>query len=500
MGTLALEGALVDLGEGGFGRRTVVVDGGRIAAIEEPGRSANAAERIDCGRAALLPGMVNAHTHSNESWLRGRFDVLPLEPWMVHSYPALASPRQTAREIYVRTALAALEMLRSGATCAVDFLYELAGLTEESLAAVVAAYRDVGLRAVVCLAVVDLGYLETVAVDPRLIPEPLQRRLEVERPPAWPEWETVVRRAVARFHRPDEGIAIAIAPSGPQRCSDELLQGAAALADELDLTVHIHLLETRSQAAIGRAARGCTLVERLTALDFLGPRVACEHAIWLTPGDIALAADSGATFVHNPVSNLKLGSGVCPVPELRGAGIRLALGTDGMCSNDGNDMLATLKLAGLLHTVWDLDYADWPGARAAWSMATAGGAQVAGDPDGLGAVAPGRRADLVLLDLDSAVFTPLNDPLNHVVFSSTRTAVRSVMVGGRWALRDGRVLGVDEAALLAEARELGQAVLERHAEAFALADGLVEAVRAGWREAARTDVGVERTLAARGPR
>ncbi len=164
-----------------------------------------------------------------------------------------------------------------------------------------------------------------------------------------------------------------------------------------------------------------------------------------------------------------------------------------MSSNDGNDMYATLKVAALLHKLWAVDYEEWLGAREAWRMATEGGARPAGD-GGLGRIEAGRRADLVLLDLDSPVFTPLNDPLLHVVFSSTRSAVRSTMVGGEWVLRDGRVTRVDEDAILAEARELGEAVLRRHDEAFGIGAQILASLRGGWLEALRSDVGVDRSV------
>jgi cytosine/adenosine deaminase-related metal-dependent hydrolase len=232
----------------------------------------------------------------------------------------------------------------------------------------------------------------------------------------------------------------------------------------------------------------------MDAIGFLSPRVNFEHAIWLTDDDIELIAGAGVTAVHNPVSNMKLGSGISPVPTLLRAGINVALGTDGMSSNDGNDMYATLKIAGLLHKLWEIDFAEWLGAREAWQMATAGGARAAGEPDGLGRIEPGRRADLVLLGLDSRVFTPLNDPLNHIVFSSSTTAVRSVLVGGRWVVRDGTLTGVDEAAVLAEARELGTSVLSRHDAAFELGQRLLEPLRNGWLQALAADVGARRSV------
>ena len=193
------------------------------------------------------------------------------------------------------------------------------------------------------------------------------------------------------------------------------------------------------QALSGQKMYGTTLPEHMQALGFLGPRVNFEHGIWLTSHDIEIVRDSGTTIVHNPVSNMKLGSGICPVPSLLEHGVNVALGTDGMSTNDGSDMFATLKLAGLLHKLWDIDYERWLGAHEAWQMATVGGAVAAGDGTGLGRIEAGRRADLVLLDLDSSVFTPLSIPLNQVVFGSTTSAVHSTIVGGRWVLRtDGR--------------------------------------------------------------
>jgi cytosine/adenosine deaminase-related metal-dependent hydrolase len=434
--------------------------------------------------------MVNAHAHSNENWFRGLWDNLPLEPWMLFSYPVLAAPAQTADEIYVRTLLGGIEMLRSGATTVVDFLYD----GEESLEPVVRAYRDLGLRALIGLGYSDRAYHETVVLDEGLVPRELIDRIERERPPAWSELAAFTRRAVERFHRPDEGISICPAPSGPQRCSDEMLAGVAALAEELDLMVHIHVLETRMQVVSGKRMYGSTLPEHLDALGFLSPRVCFEHGIWLTPSDMELVRDRGVTIVHNPVSNMKLGSGIAPVPELLRHGVNVALGTDGMCSNDGNDMFATLKTAALLHKLWEVDFEQWLGAQEAWDIATAGGAAAAGDRDGLGRIEPGRRADLVLLDLKSSVFTPLNDPLRQIALGSTTLAVDSVMVGGEWRMLNGRIKGVDEAAVLAEGRTRGAEIVARHDEGFAIGQELLASVRAGWLEAMQTDVGVERKL------
>ncbi|HEY1367385.1 MAG TPA: amidohydrolase [Gaiellaceae bacterium] len=490
MGTTLLRGGLVDVGGGEFDRADVLVEDGRIAALGDGGVGD---EVLDCSRFAVVPGIVNAHNHSNENFMRGRWDNLPLEPWMLFSYPVLFAPEYSPDEIYLRTLLGGIEMLRTGATSVVDFLYELQGFTEETLGAVVRAYRDLGLRALIALGMSDRSYQETVVLDLDLVPADLVGQLEREKPPAWGDWEAFARAAVDRFHRPDEGISIGLAPSGPQRCTDEMLAGCARLADELDLVVHIHVLETRMQALSGHRMYGKTLMAHLDEIGFLGPRANLDHCIWLTDDDVARLAASGAGVVHNPIANLKVGSGVSPVPVFLDAGINVALGADSTSANDDGDLYALVKIAGVHHKVWDIDYERWLGAREAWAMATEGGAQAMGDA-GLGRLERGRRADLVLLDLESRIFTPLNNPLHQIVLGATTHAVHSTMVGGRWVLREGRITGVDEAAVLAEAREVGPQVMARYAEGERVGEALLPAVRRGWLEALKADVGVSRSV------
>jgi 5-methylthioadenosine/S-adenosylhomocysteine deaminase len=175
--------------------------------------------------------------------------------------------------------------------------------------------------------------------------------------------------------------------------------------------------------------------------------------------------------------------------------VNVALGTDGMSSNDGLDMFASLKQAALLHKLWGIDYERWTGAVEAWQLATIGGARPAGDGAGLGRLEPGRRADVVMLDLESHVFTPLNDPLRQLAFGSSTLAVDSVLVGGEWKVRGGRLVTVDETAVLARARDVGSEIVGRFDEAFELGRQLLGPLRGGWLEALRTDVGVERKLA-----
>lgn len=476
--TLLLRGGLVLGPDGAASRADVLVEGGRVAAVGE-GATAAGAEIVDATRRLAIPGLVNAHTHSNEAWLRGRFDNLPLDVWLLYAYPVLLAPVQTPREIYVRTALGAMEALRTGTTAVVDFLYELGGLTAESLDSVVAAYRDTGLRALICLGVADRSFYESAAADLGLVPLEVRAQLDRRPLPEAREWLAEIRRLVARFHRPDEGVAIGLAPAGPHRCSDELLLGCVVLAEELDLQVHAHTLEIGRHAAWGRERYGRGTIEHLEAIGFLGPRTHLSHGTWLGEDDPARLAASGASLVHNPLSNLKLGSGRAPVPALRDAGVTVSLGTDGVCCADGQDLFQAVRLAAVVHKDPDLAFERWPGAREALAMASAGGAQAFGD-DGLGRVAAGARADLTLLDIDHAAFTPLGDPVLHLGLGAPSAAVCDVLVDGRWVVRDGRLTGVDEPALLAEARAAAPGVLARHDPAWRTAGALEPSVVAGW--------------------
>ena len=233
-----------------------------------------------------------------------------------------------------------MEMIRSGATCVVDYVYELAGWTEESIGAVARAYRDLGLRAVIVIGMSDRSYDEVGRPRPRpRLAASCASASGREKPPPWPEWEAFARFAVERYHRPEEGISIGLGPSGPQRCTDEMLSACAALADELDLTIHIHVLETRMQALSGMKMYGKTLPAHMNEIGFLGPRVSFEHGIWLTEADIDLVAQTRTSITHNPISNMKLGSGIAAIPVLLDAGVNVAMGSDGMSSNDGNDLL-----------------------------------------------------------------------------------------------------------------------------------------------------------------
>jgi cytosine/adenosine deaminase-related metal-dependent hydrolase len=429
----------------------VSVEGGRIIGI---GRQlpAPADVTLDGTDRLVIPGLVNAHVHSHNNYWRGWFDRAPLDHCVLHMWGVGADPatvRLTPRQVYARALLGCAEMLRTGTTTVVDDVNLNPALTEEHVAAVVRAYEDSGMRAVVAPHVYDIPYDQTLPFLGELLAPDVRNRLAAAPRPAVRDIVEVVEACARRWSGPERRVRFGIGPSGPQRCTDGLLTAMAELAARHDLPVYIHLLESRTQAVMGQVAYGQSLVERLASLGILGPRVSLGHCVWVTPADIATIAASGAVACHNPVSNVRIASGVSPVPDLVKAGVTVALGTDGVVGNDSLNMFEVMKLAALLQRIASPYPDQWLGARDVLGMAIHGGAASA-RLSTRGAVAVGERADLVLLDLRRATFGPRNDLVQQLVYAENGSSVETVLVDGRIVVDKGRVTTLDEAAVTAE--------------------------------------------------
>ncbi len=434
------------------------------ALLERPGA-------VDARGLLLLPGLVNGHTHSHEIMQRGRYPKLPLEVWMHYLRPPRPVYRLTPDELYVRTLLAAAEALRGGATTVVDDVNLFPHADEAGVDAVFRAYEDSGLRAFVGVSLFDRQYFRAVPfVDEELPPATLAELAQV---PA-PDRDDVLRlaRSLVADRRPAPGrrVAACIAPSAPQRCSDELLVELSALAraEEVPAIVHVH--ETRLQAATGQLRYGCTMVEHLHRLGVLGPELSLIHAVWLTPRDIELIAESGATAQHNPTSNLRLGSGLAPVRALLRAGANVSLGTDGCGSCVSAGMRDAVRQAALVGSLRGGD--DWLSAAEALELATVNAARALGLGGRVGRIEPGQLADLCCYRLDGVAFAPLNDPLRQFVYADQGQALDTVLVDGRVVMQSGRVAAFDESALLDAARALHARLLDAIERSDAFVDGL----------------------------
>jgi len=241
---------------------------------------------------------------------------------------------------------------------------------------------------------------------------------------------------------------------------------------------------------------GRSIVERLADHGLLGPGFVGAHAVWLTGDDIRRLADAGAAVAHNPGSNLRLGCGIAPVREMLDAGLAVGLGTDGSVCADNQNLFEALRIASVVSTVRFPHATDrWLDAGTVWSLATTGGARVLGLAAGLGAVAPGRKADLVMLRADSIFLRPLADPLNALVYAETGASVDTVLVDGRIVLEGGHVTGLDEARIYARAQAAADAQRARSAEAWALAQRIAPYVAAACRAAVATPFPVNRYAA-----
>jgi 5-methylthioadenosine/S-adenosylhomocysteine deaminase len=481
------------------GPTDVLVTGPRIAAIgttiPAPAGAVVVAGR---GHHLLVPGLINAHFHSPANHLKGALPSLPLEMFMLFESPADDALRPSAREAYLRTMLAALEMLRTGTTAVQDDAFLMPSPEPEIIDAVMQAYRDCGIRASVALDQPELAEAEKLPFLSELLgpaadaPAPMPRAELLER----------YDHLFDRWHGAAGGrLTAAVSISAPQRVSVEYFEAL----DELSRTHHVplfaHMLETKVQRVLAAEQprfAGRSLVRYTADLGLLNARTNVIHAVWVDDADLDLIAESGAVVAHNPVSNLRLGSGVMPFRAMRRRAIPIALGVDEAICNDAGDMWNVVKMAGLIHNVGGTDSAEWPAATEVLDALWQGGAAAMLRSEDLGQVRVGGLADLALLDLHSPAFTPLNDIAGQLVYCESGTSVTLTMVDGVVVAEGGRVTSVDEAALLGEAREVFAAKQDALRRSRTDAEGLLPVYREVVRRATATDVNMTRWIGTAG--
>ena len=441
----------------------------------------------------LMPGLVNGHFHSSVNHLKGTLDGLPLELFMLHESPNLSELQPSPEFAYARTLLGAAEMLRRGVTSVQDDAFLVPAPTTAIVDAILGAYRDSGIRARVALDQSDLPEIGKLPFLGEIVPDALRPALE-----AAPEADadallTQYEHLLGRWHGTCEGrLQAAISCSAPQRVSDRYLRELESMSSGHDLPFFVHLLETRTQRVLGQL-RGHSLVAELAARGALSSRSNVIHAIWVDDADLDLIADAGAVVAHNPICNLRLGSGIMPFRRLRDRGIPICLGSDEAIADDAINLWQVAKVAGLLHNITDPDYARWPRAEEVLDCLITGGAAAMRSQDRIGAVRPGLEADLILLDLDTLAFTPLNDIDRQLVYCEDGSSVRLAMVAGEIVMRDGVCLRFDEPALRNAARDMAR-TMNGAGRARAAADPWTPYYREMHLRAAATSVGMVRTV------
>ncbi|MGB5986702.1 MAG: amidohydrolase, partial [Desulfobacterales bacterium] len=357
---------------------------------------------------------------------RGLADDLPLMTWLQdHIFPAEAG--LDADQVYWGALLACAEMIRSGTTCFCDmYLFTQA---------VAKAVEAAGLRAVVGEVLFDFP-------SPNYGP--------IEQGFAYTE-------DLVRTWRDNPLISIAVEPHSPYLCAPELLTRAAALAEEQGLCLVIHLSETQSEVAQIEAKTGHTPVGHLADLGVLGPNLIAPHCVVLTDTDRQLLARHGVKVAHNPHSNMKLASGVAPVPELLAAGVCVGLGTDGCASNNNLDMFAEMDVTAKLHKVQSLDPTVMDAATTL-KLATGNGASALGLNEAIGSLSVGKRADIIIIDSAQPHLTPMYNPVSHLVYAAGGHDVTTTIVNGRVLMADRRLTTLDEIEVMARVNEFARRI------------------------------------------
>jgi 5-methylthioadenosine/S-adenosylhomocysteine deaminase len=413
-------------------QRTVLIDGaiavrdGAIVAVgprDVVGAEHQATRVIEASDTLIIPGLIDAHTHMPMTLFRGLADDLPLHTWLEkHIWPA---ERRFIHPETVRwgSRLGVAELLRSGVTTVCDMYFY-----EDEVATVV---DELGGRAVLGQAFFDVTSPQGLDLEDNV---------------------SYAEQFIARW-RGHPRIVPALAPHAPYTVSPELYRRLHALAERHDVLLLTHVAETRDEDRDVRARYGRSPTRHLASLGLVDERLVAAHCVWVDGEEIELLAAGGAGVVHNPRSNLKLGSGIAPVPDLLRAGIHVGLGTDGAASNNELDLFAEIQMAALIHKGVRLDPRAVP-AAVAFEMATIGGARALRLDHLIGSLEVGKRADLTIIDLDEDNLVPLYDPLSHLAYAVESSDVRTVLVDGRVVLEDGRLTTADEREIRRRVRTL----------------------------------------------
>jgi 5-methylthioadenosine/S-adenosylhomocysteine deaminase len=414
----------------------VLVENGTITRIASQGTIKSPMARQLDGRGCLiLPGLTNAHTHSPENFAAGFCDALRLENWLNAVWARL--DHLSREEIRLAVTLGAAQMLRQGVTAIVDH-FRQTPMSLDAIDAARAAYESTGVRAIVAVMLRD-----RVGGDGRLIGAPTGGK-PLSLSDVRDLWTEVAKR-----HSPQSRVAMALGPSGPTRCTDGMLESAVEISRRYSLYLHTHVAETQSEADVAREMYGCRMVRHLNDLGFLGPRTSLAHCVWIDDEEVDLIVEAGAVVVHNPISNMALGSGIAPVNAMIGANARVALGTDGAASNGAQDIWESAKCAALLARCGTPESAHWLTARQALTLAVNGGRELFGLRPST--IAENTVADIAVFPLSQGTLEEFFDPVRALVYGAKPQA-RHVLVSGDPVLVDGKIASFDESTLQAELR------------------------------------------------
>ena len=437
MKTLFKHGIIVTMNGQGeiLQHASLLVEDDRISKIfqGELGGLDDADRVFDCNGKIIIPGLISAHTHLTGLFQRGLWDEPSFETWSQKSAATEKILDLSADDIHLIHSAACIELIRNGVTTVLNMFTAPAKDTLDCVNAACRAFVNTGIRGTLALSLKDQAPDDSSKV---------QQHQQVE------AWADQARAACQRVRSYGARLSFALAPSAPQRCSDRLLIACRDLADELDVLMHTHLAETKNHAAVGRELYGEPIVHHLAKLGFLGPMLSVAHAIWIDDEEIDLLKRHDVGVVHNPSSNMKLGSGVAQVRKMLDKGVTVGLGADSVNAGTTYSIFEQMKLAVLLpRTHWGAE--KWVLPSDAFAMGTTGGAKALRLDGIVGSIEEGKQADLTILN-PSIMLTPQNALIDELALCENGNSVESVFVDGNPVLLNGKVTGMDEAAVRAE--------------------------------------------------
>ncbi|WP_319506825.1 amidohydrolase family protein [uncultured Methanolobus sp.] len=399
----------MDPSAGDIKNGVMVIENGMIKEIGTS-TQCSAEKVIDAKGSVLMPGLINTHCHAGMTIFRGYADDMQLQDWLEnHIWPAEA--QLTDEDIYAGTRLACLEMIRSGTVAFADMY-----IHENKVAQ---AVNEAGIRAALSYGMIDFGDKE-------------KADKELKEGSAFvKEWNG----------KADGRIDTMYGPHAPNTCSRDFLIRVKEQAVKDNVKIHIHVLETEAELNYMKENFGVCSIHFLKGIDFWGPDILAAHCVWLSDGDIKILAEYDVNISHNPISNMKLASGICPVAKLLDAGANVCIGTDGCASNNNLDMFEEMRTAALLQKVSMMDPTVLP-ARKVLEMATINGAKALGIKSGM--LKEGYNADMIIVDMNKPHLTPVYDVASHLVYAASGKDVKTTIVNGKVLMEEGKVLSLDE--------------------------------------------------------
>lgn len=415
-------------------------------------------ELIDARGQIIIPGLINAHSHSYTSYLKGTIDNVPLDIYMLHAFAG--NTVRNPREIYVSTQLEGLQLLKFGVTSTFDHFMMRPKATLEGMDSAASAYTDCGIKANIAPQYSDLPFTDTVPFEENELPSEFHSLPSSMSPEEYFD----LMKNIMEKHNGKGKVNFVVGVDGPQRCSDELMKMTAKFVQEHDCGWHTHILETKTQAIASYNRYGKGLIEYIDDLGLLNPKTSFVHYIWVTDIERELVRKNQVNIVHCPSSSLHLGSGVAPVDQLVKEGNKVAIGTDG--GNSGNlNMLEKIRLTADLHNLAQPDYDYWLSAKQSLQMCYENGSRVMMRKD-IGKIDVGYAADLVFINTNNILWQPIRDITTQLVYMETGQNIVRVMVDGVTVVKDGKSVLVDEQSLISEAMEISEKLSSTTKEAF----------------------------------